>query len=273
MELNEIISSGLLELYVLGMASEQETAEVTAWAKQYPEVAAEIAAIESGLETYAMLHAIKPTAAVKEKIFSGLNMPAGNPGSAGINNQPVATVVGIKPFWKYAAAASIVLLIGSAIFNMVLYNKYKDADKNYQAAVIAKTSTEEQLAALEESNKEMKNDMGVIQSKYSEPMVLHGLEKAPDAAAKIFWMKNTTGEVYIDPSNLPDAPAGKQYQFWAIVDGKPVDGGLIVTSKKGDKFRIQKMKAFGKAEAFAVTLEPAGGMPQPTGDMYVMGKM
>jgi len=263
----DIISSGLLELYVLGIASEQETAEVIALCEQYPEIEAEIAAIELSLKSYAGLYAVKPAAAVKEKIFSQLNE-----GSYTRSEEP-GKLVGISSFWKYAAAAAVILLIGSAILNVVYYSKYKDANKNYQAAVIQKKSTEEQLAALEQANSEMKNDMGVIQSKYSEPMVLHGLEKAPDAAAKIFWMKNTTGEVYIDPSNLPDAPAGKQYQFWAIVDGKPVDGGLIVTSKKGDKFRIQKMKAFGKAEAFAVTLEPTGGMPQPTGDMYVMGKM
>ncbi len=266
MEIKDIISSGVLELYVLGIASEQETADVTTWAKQYPEIVAEIATIQASLESYAMAYAVQPPAAVKQKIFAEIN-----PGSL-VANQP-AKVVGMNPFWKYAAAASIILLIGSAAGNIVFFNKYQEATKNYQATVTAKNSAEEQLAALDEANKEMKNDMGVIQSRNSEPVALHGLEKAPDAAAKIFWMKNTTGDVYIDPSNLPDAPAGMQYQFWGIVDGKPVDGGMIVFSKKGDKYRIQKMKRFGRAEAFAVTLETEGGNPQPKGDMYVMGKM
>ena len=82
-------------------------------------------------------------------------------------------------------------------------------------------------------------------------------------------MKNT-GEVFIDPSNLPDVPKGMQYQLWAIVDGKPVDGGLI---KSDNKSHIQKMKSFGRAEAFAVTLETEGGNPTPKGNMYVMGKI
>jgi anti-sigma-K factor RskA len=102
---------------------------------------------------------------------------------------------------------------------------------------------------------------------------LHGMGVAPDAAAKIFWMKNT-GEVYVDPSNLPELQPGKQFQLWAIVDGKPVDAGMILTSKQGDKYRIQKMRSFGKAEAFAITIEKAGGSPTPTMDqMVVMGKM
>ena len=118
----------------------------------------------------------------------------------------------------------------------------------------------------------MEAGMNVVQSKYSVPVSLKGLEASPDAAAKVFWMQNT-GEVYIDPSNLPEAPLGKQYQLWGIVDGKPVDGGMILTSTKGDKYRIQKMKNFGKVEAFAVTLETEKGNPTPKGPMYVMGKM
>ena len=266
MEIKDIISSGLLELYVLGMASEQEAAEVTALAKQHPEVAAEIAAIELGLRSYAMIHAVQPTVSVKEKIFSQINTVSAERSGPG-------KVVSISSFWKYAAAASILLLIGSAILNVIYYTKYQTADKNYAAAVSEKNNAQEQLAALEESNKAMKNDMGVMQSKYSEPVTLRGQADAPDAAAKIFWMKNTTGEVYIDPSNLPEPPSGMQYQFWGFVDGKPVDGGLIVFTKKGDKYRIQKMKTFGKAEAFAVTLETEGGHPQPEGKLFVLGKM
>ena len=84
-------------------------------------------------------------------------------------------------------------------------------------------------------------------------------------------MKNT-GEVYVDPTNMPTAPAGKQYQLWAFVDGKPVDAGMI-TSKDGKKYKIQKMKTFGKAQAFAITLETEGGNPQPKGSVYVLGKI
>lgn len=252
-------------MYVLGMASEQEADEVTSLAKKYPEVAAEIAAIESGLQTYAMMHVVEPRSSTKEKIFSAINTTSQTNGAG--------KVVSISSFWKYAAAASIILLVGSAILNVIYYDKYKIADKNYAAAVIEKNNVRDQLASLEESNKEMKNDMGVIQSKYSEPVTLRGQADAPEAAAKIFWMKNTTGEVYIDPSNLPEPPSGMQYQFWGFVDGKPVDGGLIVFTKKGDKYRIQKMKTFGKAEAFAVTLETEGGHPQPEGKLFVMGKM
>lgn len=263
MEATDIISSGLLELYVLGIANEQETVQVTLWAKQYPEVAAEIAAIEAGMETYAMLNAVTPSTASKEKVMGRINASYGS---------PETKVVAIRPFWKYAAAASVILFIGSAILNLVYYNKYQAATKDYAAAMTEKNNIQNQLTAMEQSNDEMKNNWKIVQSKYSQLVSLNGMDKTPDAAAKIFWMKNT-GEVYIDPSNLPDAPDGMQYQFWGIVDGKPVDGGLIINTKKGNKYTIQKMKSFGKAQAFAVTLETAGGHEQPQGQMFVMGKM
>ncbi len=268
MDIKEVISSGLLELYVLGMANEQETAQVAALAKQYPEIAAEIDAIEGSLEGYAVSQAIAPGNTVKEKIFAQVNQSKAQTAQA---FQTGGKVIAL-PFWKYVAAASIILLIGSAILNLTWYNKYQTATKEKINTEKQKLNVEQQLLAQERVNDELKANMSVVQSKYSEPVALRGLPAAPDAAAKIFWMKNT-GEVYIDPSNLPDAPPGMQYQLWGIVDGKPVDGGMIITTKKDDKYRIQKMKSFGKAEAFAVTLETAGGNPTPKGEMYVMGKM
>ncbi|MES1219344.1 MAG: anti-sigma factor [Bacteroidota bacterium] len=158
-------------------------------------------------------------------------------------------------------------LIGSIILNISYFKKYDQADKELAAA-------QEKLTDMARSNKEMKDDMGIVQNKYSMPVGLKSVKQTDDAA-KIFWMQNT-GDVYIDPSTLPDAPQGKQYQLWAIVNDKPVDAGMIITSKAGDKYRIQKMKSFGVAtvQAFAITLEKEGGNPTPTMDqMVVMGKL
>jgi anti-sigma-K factor RskA len=261
-EIKDIISSGLLELHVLGMTTPAEAAEVEAWVMKYPEVRSEMDAIELAMEEYALANAIEPGTGLKDRILSGTrgavtHMPSQQPAPA--------KVVGIAPFWKYLAAASVLLLIGSVLLNLNYQDKLQKADQ-------ALADTKNELIAANGRLDTMSADMSVVQNKYSQAVSLNGLPAAPDAAAKIFWMKNT-GEVYIDPSNLPEAPAGKQYQLWAIVDGKPVDGGMIITTKKDNKYRIQKMKTFGKAEAFAVTLETEGGNPTPKGDMYVLGKM
>jgi anti-sigma-K factor RskA len=255
-QLNDIISSGLLELYATGIASAEEAVQVEQWAAQYPEVAAELAQIQDSMQAYATAHAIQPAASVKEKILAEINS------TKTVSQQ--SKVIGISPYWKFAAAAAVILLFGSITFNILLLNKNSSISKNLQ-------QTQQVLVGVQKSNEDMKNDMHVVQDKYSMPVSLNAMP-GMDAAAKVFWMKNT-GEVYIDPSNLPDAPEGKHYQLWGIVDGKPVSGGMILTTKKGGNYHIQKMKTFGKAEAFAVTLEEGMDAPAPKGPMYVMGKM
>ena len=261
MQVQDIISSGLLELYATGLASSTERQQVENWIKQYPEVAAELKDIESGLENYAQAAAVTPPTEIKEKIFTRIN--ALRPVSD-IDNGSTAKVVAFKNYWKFAAAASIILLAGSAIMNVMYYNKYDTANKDLQ-------QTQQQLAQVQQQTDDMKTDLNIVQSKYSIPVALQGQPTLPEATAKIYWMKNT-GDVMVDASNLPDAPAGKQYQFWAIVDGKPVDGGLIITNDKGKKFRMQKMHAFGRAEFFAISLETEGGNPTPT-KVVSMGKI
>ena len=270
MEKSEIISSGLLEMYVFDAASPEEIIQVEKWRKEYPEINTEIITIEMAMESYAMANAAIPSASVKNKIFESLktypSVASASPKNLSAvkteyNQHSSAQVVSVSPFGRIAAAAAILLLLVSNVF---YYNKYKNVDLKYQEG-------QEQLASMNTHLTEMNSDMNIVHSKYSKPVALDGLEAAPDAAAKIFWMKNT-GEVYVDPVNMPMAPAGKQYQLWAFVDGKPVDAGMI-TSKDGRNYKIQKMKTFGKAEAFAITLETTGGHPQPKGEIYVMGKI
>lgn len=275
MEPNEIISSGLIELYCLGLASPAEVAQVEGWARQYPEVAAEIAQVQEGMESYAQAHAVAPGAAVKEKLFANLGL---NEVSAATVKEITTDRVGtetpvhsISKYWRMAAAASVVLLLGSAILNVVYYNKYNDSNTALQVAQQQTAVAEESLAIERQRNEGMSNDMAVVHNPHSLPVSLKETEAAAGTNAKIFWMQNT-GEVMIDASNLPDAPEGKQYQFWAIVDGAPVDGGMIITNDKGKKFRMQKMKTFGKADAFAISLEKEGGSAAPT-QVVSMGKI
>ncbi|GAB2821790.1 anti-sigma factor [Ferruginibacter profundus] len=264
MELQDIISSGLLELYAAGLASPKEMEQVENWVKQYPEVAAELTAIQSGIESYAQANAISPAGNVKEKIFAAINdVPQINTVANTVAGSDTAKVVRIGSGWKWAAAASFALLIGSAAMNMMYYNKYDTASKKYDAATKDLQETQQQLAEVLQHENEIKGEIDWVKNPNSMPVSLKETGSAPGANAKIFWMKNTT-EVMVDASNLPDPPPGMQYQFWGIVDSKPVDGGLIITNDKGKKFRMQKMKSFGRAEAFAISLEKEGGNPTPT---------
>lgn len=264
MNKEEFISSGLLELYATGISSPEETQMVEDYLKQFPEVREELKEIEISLENYARANAIQPSSSVKEKLFNQVFTEVDK------GENKISPVVSINkktrsiPFFKLMAAASLILLLASIIFNYTFYNKYQNANEQLQVA-------QQKMDQQEKSNLAMTDDLNVMTNRYAQPVVLNGTPHSPDALAKIFWMKNT-GQVYIDPTNLPQVPEGKQYQLWAIIDGKPVDGGMITTEK--GTYHIQKMKSFGKVDAFAITLEKAGGSPTPTMDeMIVSAKM
>ncbi len=273
MNKEDIISSGLLELYACGLTSSEEARQVEDWIKEYPEIKHELDAIELSLETYAQANAVEPSSSLKDKIFSQIT----NDEQKADNNIPVTNLTFAQPkvyripaFFKLAAAAIVILLIGSIALNYSYYNKYQTANDQYQSAAIQLQQAQEKIKENEQANLAMKTDINVMTDKNSLPVVLKGTPQVPDAEAKIFWMKNT-GQVYVDPTNLPAAPDSMQYQLWAIIDGKPVDAGMISTQK--GIYHFQKMKSFGHADAFAITLEKAGGSPTPKGTMYVIAKI
>ena len=100
---------------------------------------------------------------------------------------------------------------------------------------------------------------------------MQGTQMSPGSFANIYW-DSTSKDVYLLVNNMPKPASDKQYQLWAIIDGKPVDLGVI-DEKVWDKKLLVQMKNVQNAQAFAITLEPEGGSPAPRGSMYVMGKL
>ncbi|TAJ98565.1 MAG: hypothetical protein EPO39_17860 [Candidatus Manganitrophaceae bacterium] len=70
--------------------------------------------------------------------------------------------------------------------------------------------------------------------------------------------------------DLPKLPPGKVYQLWTI-GAAPVSAGLFQPAT--DRTAMVKMPKVNaeKLKEFAVTMEPAGGKPQPSGPVYLKG--
>jgi anti-sigma-K factor RskA len=101
------------------------------------------------------------------------------------------------------------------------------------------------------------------QSVVSDPNALVvnmvGTTVAPRSSANIYWDSANTS-VYLVVKNMPKLPSDKQYQLWALIDGKPKDLGVFDAT---DEKVILKMKNTQKAQAFAITIENKGGSPSP----------
>jgi len=95
-----------------------------------------------------------------------------------------------------------------------------------------------------------------------------GVARKEGNLTTVYWDKNSR-DGYLLANNLPQAEEGKQYQVWAMVNGNPVDAGLIE-----DCNGVCKLKNIPNAQAFAITLEKKGCSPSPDlSQLYVLGNV
>ncbi len=71
---------------------------------------------------------------------------------------------------------------------------------------------------------------------------------------------------------LPTLPAGKVYQLWVIVDAKAVSAGLLSPDSAGRVYALLTTPDIAAMPgAVAVTIEPAGGLSQPSTPPILVG--
>ncbi len=267
MDIQAYIQSGIIESYVLGLATEQESAELISLCAQHPEIKKAVEDFEISIEQKAFENAVTPPSEIKNKIFSNLQNEFLEKKETPVipfithekNNQTS------YKFWQNLAAAAILLFIASAGLNIYYYSNYKNVSNNYEALLIQKNN----LQANNDIFKTRANDLNesmLLMSDTAMKIVKMKSVKKTDDLATVYW-DTKTKDVYVLPNKLPQAPDDKQYQLWAIVNGKPVDAGML-----NNCVGLCKLKNIPTAQAFAITLEKKGGSPTPTmSAMYVMG--
>jgi anti-sigma-K factor RskA len=84
-----------------------------------------------------------------------------------------------------------------------------------------------------------------------------------------------TGEAHVVLAGLPVPEPGKTYELWAIRGDRPPEpAGLItVGATPATAARVARITAPHDVAAFAVSIEPAGGSPSPTGPIVLVGKL
>jgi anti-sigma-K factor RskA len=111
----------------------------------------------------------------------------------------------------------------------------------------------------------------------SDPSVryvsLAGLKPTPEASAWLLWNPATRQGLLL-ARGLPSAPAGRAYELWAIAGAEPVPAGVFTVDAAGRALlRLPPLPAGPSFDTFAVTLEPAGGVSKPTGQLHLLGKV
>lgn len=114
--------------------------------------------------------------------------------------------------------------------------------------------------------------IAMLRDPATQVVTLAGQAPAPAARARMMWHEKVGG-VFL-ASGLPAPPPGKAYQLWAIAGGNaPVSAGVFTVDAGGSgSLSVRPLPGVSAVSAFAVTLEPAGGLPAPSGEMYLLGK-
>ena len=282
MDIQEYIESGILEQYALGELNEAERAAVEAQAAAHPEIAQELDQVQQALGIYAQAHAETPPAAMRERVLSGWQaairaeaqkVPQINSTAApAAPTEPVVRQMtplepetannASGPAFRWMLAASVALLLASGLANFVLYTRWRDAAADLAIARTEQSRTASVMQASERTLAVRQQELEVLRSDDFRTVALAGTAAAPSASARVLYNPKTKA-VYLDVRKLPAPPSGKQYQLWALDNGKPVDAGVLAAATTaGDS--LQQMKDIASAQAFAMTVEPVGGSVNPT---------
>jgi anti-sigma-K factor RskA len=252
--INEYISGGAVENYVLGLLSEAERQEFEQLCLVHPELRAAREAFELALEKQILQGAVPPPAELKKQITDKIFLqPKAAP--------PTAAVKKI-PWRRWAVAASLVLLAGSIWWNMKLLSENRILNEHLGKA----RDTIGRLVA----------DAAVLQKEGIKMVGLGGTANSPHSFATVYW-DTTSHDVYLLVNNLPRPASDEQYQLWAILKSgnqlQPVDLGFIEISEK--PLQLYRMKNAREAQAFAITLERKDDNdPGPNLQrIYVMGNL
>jgi anti-sigma-K factor RskA len=170
-----------------------------------------------------------------------------------------------------AAAAALIAAIGTGMYALQLRNRVEEAEARAFAAGREVVEMRRVLDRSQEETRVVRMQAAVLIAPDMARIDLAGQQSAPKAAARAFWSRSR-GMVFAATS-LPQLPRGKVYQLWVVANGvNPISAGLIAPDAQGQvNTHFVTPQDIPVPVALAVTLEPEGGVPQPTGEKYLIG--
>lgn len=157
---------------------------------------------------------------------------------------PAAAVLGVLTIWLWVSNARL----------------------NEQLAELRK-AVEEQTKQTNEARAKLNLEVAPDTVK----VALKPMPEMPTAWAQVDY--NPRQGVLSYTGDLPMPPAHMTYQLWLVPEsGSPINVGVFLppAAGQGSSFMMHLSPGMA-AKAFAVTVEPAGGMPQPTGPKVLIG--
>lgn len=262
MNIEEYISSGILELYVAGVLSEKENQDVYHAIQKHPELLDEVLKIESAIIKLTAAGSPLDTKQLLPSIKQSLNRTD--------DDSKIVSIAKQKLNWlKYSGWAAALILGGGLLWTLTQNITLKET---IRVAENEKQFLEQQIEMANTDLSEAKNLLSILRDKNIISIPLGGQQVSPESYAKVYWDKDSNS-IYLDAQGLPEPPKGKVYQVWSLTLNPltPTSLGTI------DNFITDENKIFtitnaNASEAFGITLEPEGGSDSPTLEqLYTLG--
>jgi anti-sigma-K factor RskA len=165
--------------------------------------------------------------------------------------------------WWLAAAASVAFAV--ALYRGVVIDRDRDALKT---ALVTETL---RSSALKDTLAERERTLLAMAGADVKVVELVADNRRPNA--RMFWARSTNTWTMF-AHNLPAPPQGRTYQLWLITrDNQRISAGTFAPDPSGNAVvSAQYPLAADALQMIAVTEEPAGGVPQPTGEVLISGQ-
>jgi anti-sigma-K factor RskA len=188
----------------------------------------------------------------------------------------IASGLGLnEPAVSFGLAVVLLLVVlGLSYYSILLRNSIVEKDNQISRLADEMNSDRQQMTVVREELAKKEELLRILQSPRIELAFMNGQEVAKSGYGKVIW-DPASGRAILQISNLPAVPSGKDYQLWVIKDKTPISAGVFTVNDPETEnfFKIDRLAEVDKKNiaAFAITLEPKGGVPQPTGEKYLVG--
>jgi anti-sigma-K factor RskA len=251
---------GLLAGYVLGDLSSEDAMRVHQYLSEHPEKMAELQQLQAAMALTALaLPEASPPDSLKARVLE----------SATHTPQTFAKPQA-RPVWRNhkkmvagAIAASAIAALG--ILNLSLSRQLAIA----QQEIDQLKANQQRLATMEQDMKRYQKTVALLHQPNNRLMALTAAGKAVASGSLV--IVPTQNVAVLTLQNLPVLPTEQMYQLWAVKDGKKMPCPQFMPNAQGEVFLQLSANDLMDSSEVVVTVEPAGKMPQPTGEMVLSG--
>jgi hypothetical protein len=264
-----------LEAWAIGALRAPEADEVESHLATCPACSAQARALSFVPVALGVRESLEaPSVAVRARLLSAIGGSVASPGTVEAAGLPwtVERRAGTAtPAMWLAIAASLVLAAFLGWDGVRLRGRIAELTSELAQARAAIATTESRMASLQRSADQNHSAFGVLTAPDVARIDLAGQPEAPQATGRAYWSR-ARGMVF-SATNLPPPPPGRAYQVWVVTSAPaPISAGLIEPDRTGQVSTVFATPSdIPQPVAVAVTLEPAGGVPAPTGPKVLVG--